>query len=204
MAQTFETNRLEAFSDGVMAVIITIMVLELKVPTATGFAGLRHVLPTLGVYGLSFSFIATYWVHHHAMVDRIERSSPRVLWANLVWLFFLSLLPFFTAYVLEHHSDRFSVALYGMSLMAAGLSYMLLRLTVEKRLKHEGNYEPEVRVEQVKHWISLAIYLSAVVLAWSMPRTALIVMAVVTLAWVLPELGIGHAGVGSPESSSAS
>ncbi len=192
MAATFEPNRLEAFSDGVIAVIITIMVLELKVPVSAGFAGLRQVLPTLGVYALSFSFIATYWVNHHALVDRIRRTSPRVLWANLVWLFFLSLLPFFTAYVVDHHADRFSVAIYGASLTAAGLSYMLLRLTVENRQRSEGNYQCAVLAEQVKHWVSLAIYAAAVVLAIFLPRTALVVLAVITLAWVLPELGIGR------------
>jgi uncharacterized membrane protein len=204
MAATFETNRLEAFSDGVIAVIITIMVLELKVPVTAGFIGLQHVLPTLGIYALSFSFVATYWVNHHAMVDRIERSSPRVLWANLVWLFCLSLLPFFTEYVVEHHADRFSVAVYGASLTAAGLSYMLLRLTVEKRQKREGNYEAAAQVERAKHWISLSVYMASVVLAWFLPRVALVAMAASTLAWVLPELGIGNAGErqAGPESAS--
>jgi len=87
------TSRLEAFSDGVIAVIITIMVLELKVPRANGIAGLRAILPTLLVYLLSFTFTAIYWINHHHLVGRVEEVDPRILYANLLFLFCLSLLP---------------------------------------------------------------------------------------------------------------
>ncbi|WP_433967034.1 TMEM175 family protein [Tunturiibacter gelidiferens] len=96
--------RLEAFSDGVIAVIITIMVLELKVPHQEGVAGLYTVLPTLAVYAISFAFTGIYWINHHHLVHRTEEADELVLYANLFFLFWLSLLPFFTSYVLEKNS----------------------------------------------------------------------------------------------------
>src|SRR5262252_193619 len=107
----FPTTRLEAFSDGVLAVIITIMVLELKVPHADGFPGLVSIAPTLFIYMISFSFTAIYWVNHHHLIRRLEYCDHRVLYANLAYLFAASLLPFFTSYVIEKGSDSFSVAL---------------------------------------------------------------------------------------------
>lgn len=105
--QLSSTSRLEAFSDGVIAVIITIMVLELKVPSQKGIAGLLTILPTLIVYFISFSFTAIYWINHHHLVSRIEQADQRTLYANLAFLFCLSLLPFFTSYVLDKESDSF-------------------------------------------------------------------------------------------------
>ena len=126
--------RLEAFSDGVIAVIITIMVLELKVPHEDGIAGIGSFLPTLLVYALSFSVTGVYWINHRHLIDciegRLDRIAESILYANLFLLFCLSLLPFFTAYVLAKHLDSFSVALYGASNIVSGLSFMILRLTI--------------------------------------------------------------------------
>ena len=112
--------RLEAFSDGVIAVIITIMVLELKVPLESGLAGFTSVFPTLGVYALSFSFTGVYWVNHHHLVHRTDEADERILYANLFFLFWLSLLPFFTNYVLDKKMDSFSVGLYVVSMILTG------------------------------------------------------------------------------------
>jgi uncharacterized membrane protein len=117
------TARLEAFSDGVIAVIITIMVLELKVPHQDGPAGLYAVLPILLIYLLSFTFTAIYWVNHQHLIERIKSADPFILYANLTFLFFLSLLPFFTAYVIEKNIDHYAVALYAVSMMVTGLSF---------------------------------------------------------------------------------
>ena len=192
MATSFTTARLEAFSDGVIAVIITIMVLELKVPPANGASGLRAIAPTLGVYALSYAFVGIYWINHHMLLHRIEQSTPRILRANLVWLFFLSLLPFFTAYVLEKREDRFSVALYAGSLLVTGFSFMLLRLGVNARQRREDRFEEEDTAMQRKHWISMAMYAAAIPMAFFVPILALWLMAGVTLLWIVPTFGVEH------------
>ena len=180
------TSRLEAFSDGVIAVIITIMVLELKVPPQNGMAGLRAILPILSVYTLSFAFTAIYWINHHHLVRRIEEVNPRILYANLIFLFFLSLLPFLTSWVLEKHLDSFSVALYAVSLIVTGIGFLLLRLAIDSRLRQEGNLREENTAEQRKHFASLAVYLIAIPLAFRYPRLALADLAIVTLIWIIP------------------
>jgi len=190
MAHTFPPARLEAFSDGVIAVIITIMVLELKVPHADGLPGLREVLPTVGVYALSFFFVGIYWVNHHLLVHRIREASPRVLWANLVWLFCLSLLPFFTAYVHDKHMDSFSVALYAASLLLTGFGFMLLRMTINARRHAEGSFEHLDFAVQLKHWGSVGTYALCIPLAWYHPRLALCIIGLITVVWVVPTLGV--------------
>lgn len=190
MAATFSPTRLEAFSDGVTAVIITIMVLELKVPRANGRAGLLEVAPTLGIYALSYAFVAIYWVNHHQLLHRIRQASPRILWANLVWLFCLSVLPFFTAYVLEKHVDSFSVALYAFSLLVTAFGFMLLRLAVGQRQHTEGSLEHTDKALRAKHWGSLAAYMLSMPLAFWHPVAALILMAAVTAVWIIPTLGV--------------
>jgi len=190
MAQTFSPARLEAFSDGVIAVIITIMVLELHVPHTDGLAGFREVLPTLSVYALSFVFVGIYWVNQHLLIHGIREASPRVLWANLVWLFCLSLLPFFTLYVHDKNMDSFSVAMYAASLMLTGFGFMLLRLTINERRHIEGTFEHTDLTIQLKHWGSLATYTLCVPLAYYHPQVSLAVIGLVTLVWVIPTLGV--------------
>ena len=143
LEKLFPTTRLEAFSDGVLAVIITIMVLELKVPHENGITGLVSIAPTLFVYFLSFSFTAIYWVNHHQLIHRVEQCDHRVLYANLAYLFAASLLPFFTAYVIEKGSDSFSVALYAASMIFTGFCFFLLRISIERLLGQ--NREPALR-----------------------------------------------------------
>ncbi len=186
MSSTASTSRLEAFSDGVIAVIITIMVLELKVPHESGLAGLHAVLPTLLIYLLSFTFTAIYWINHHHLVGRTERVDPRILYANLIFLFSLSLLPFFTAWVLEKDLEPFSVVIYAISLLVTGFGFLLLRLAIDRRSREHGHLADENTAEQRKHWGSLALYLVAIPLALHHPRLALSVLAGVTLIWIIP------------------
>ena len=185
-------NRLEAFSDGVLAVIITIMVLELKVPHANGIAGVQDVLPILCVYILSFTFTGIYWVNHHMLVSRLEQVDARILYSNLLFLFCISLLPYFTSWVLEKERDSFSVMLYTMSLLSAGFTFMLLRLAIERRLRLEGSRSVVDTAAQRKHWLSLALYLLAMPVARYHATLAILVDAVVTLLWILPDLGTRH------------
>ena len=179
--------RLEAFSDGVIAVIITIMVLELKVPRENGLAGLRAVLPTLGVYALSFTFTGVYWINHHHLVHRAAEADQAILYANLAFLFCLSLLPFFTSYILEKKIDSFSVLLYIISMLATGFSFMLLRLAIGRRLRQQGSLQQEDKAAEYKHWSSLALYLAALLLAfYHHPYWAFAIIVLVMAVWIYP------------------
>jgi uncharacterized membrane protein len=189
MQPTFSPGRLEAFSDGVIAVIITIMVLELKVPAQSGLAGFHSVVSTLLVYALSFMFIGVYWVNHHALIGRLAQSNNRILWANLVWLFALSLIPFFTDYI-NVHFDAFAVTIYCTCMLAAGMTFLLLRYTVDCQLQRDGRRTRLDQATQLKHWGSLAIYALSIYVAHSSPRLALWISAIVTLVWIAPTLGI--------------
>jgi uncharacterized membrane protein len=183
---TSSPARLEAFSDGVIAVIITIMVLELHVPHQTGLAGLRPVLPTLAVYALSFALTAVYWINHHHLVHRTRETDQAILYANLFFLFCLSLLPFFTSYLLEMKLDSFSVALYAASMVVTGFSFMLLRLSIVWRLRRNGSLEQEDQTAIYKHWTSLALYLIAIPLAFYHPNLAMCIIALVFVVWIYP------------------
>ncbi|MBS1800334.1 MAG: DUF1211 domain-containing protein [Acidobacteria bacterium] len=183
---TFPTTRLEAFSDGVLAVIITIMVLELKVPHENGLAGLLSLAPILFVYLLSFSFTGIYWVNHHHLIRRVEECDHRVLYANLGFLFAASLLPFFTAYVIEKHSDSFSVAIYAASMIFTGFMFFLLRISVARLLKKSETLSPEDVATKRKHIVSLALYIAAVPLAHFHPYVALGAITLVTVIWIIP------------------
>jgi uncharacterized membrane protein len=182
--------RLEAFSDGVIAVIITIMVLELKVPHQDGFEGLRAVFPTLCLYLISFAFVGIYWINHHHLVHRTEEADDLVLYANLGFLFCLSLLPFLTSYVLEKRMDSFSVAIYVASMIVTGFSFLLLRLAIARRLRHAGKFEAEDKAIERKNWLTLFIYIVAIPLAFQHPHMALGLVAFVTVIWITPTTGI--------------
>jgi uncharacterized membrane protein len=182
--------RLEAFSDGVIAVIITIMVLELKVPHQDGIAGLYAVLPTIALYALSFAFVGIYWINHHHLCHRTDEADELVLYANLFFLFCLSLLPFFTSYVLEKKLDSFSVALYASSMVVTGFSFLLLRLSIARRLRLAGKLETQDTSVQHKHLYSLFTYLVAIPSAFYHPHIALGLCAFVTVIWVTPTAGV--------------
>jgi uncharacterized membrane protein len=189
--------RLEAFSDGVIAVIITIMVLELKVPHTTGsaslqtdLAGILSIIPTLAVYAISFAFTGIYWINHHHLVHRTEEADELILYANLFFLFCLSLLPFFTSYVLDKQMDSFSVALYAASMVVTGFSFLLLRMSIGRRLRKAGKLESQDTAVQHKHWMSLLTYVVAIPLAFYHPQLALGLCAFVTVIWITPTTGV--------------
>ena len=193
MAYQPSPGRLEAFSDGVIAVIITIMVLEFKVPQADSFAGLRTLAPTLAVYLLSFAFTGIYWVNHHHLIDRLKHVDHLILWANLGFLFCLSLLPFFTNYMAVKGRDSFSVAVYAGLLLVTGTSFAGLQKAVGRHLRHANTDAEELALqaaEQRKAMISLGMYLAAIPLAFVGPSLALGDTALVTVLWILPTLGL--------------
>ena len=178
-------NRMEAFSDGVLAIIITIMVLELKVPHGEGFEALRPLLPVFLSYVLSFVYVGIYWNNHHHMLHTARKVSGGVLWANLHLLFWLSLLPFVTGWMGENHFGPLPSALYGVVLLMAGVAYwMLARAIIAAEgadsvlaraigSDRKGNlsivaYALAIPLAFISHWMSLAIYL-AVAVAWLVP-----------------------------------
>ena len=173
-------SRLEAFSDGVIAVIITIMVLELKVPTQDGTAGLRAVLPAVLLYLLTFVQIGIYWVNHHYLIDEAESVSHGILWANLAFLFSLSLFPFVTEWIGARGLSHFTTALYAAISILPGVSYMLLWLQV----RAQSLTAPHA--SWGKQVASVALYFSAFFAAFYLPAVSLALISVVAVMWLLP------------------
>jgi uncharacterized membrane protein len=172
--------RLEAFSDGVIAVIITIMVLELKVPEANGLAGLRAVLPTIVLYLLTFVQIGIYWVNHHYLVDEVETVSHGILWSNLMFLFCLSLFPFATDWVGVKGLSSFTTALYAAVSILPGLGYMTLWTQIRKQK------EAPADASWVKQIASVVLYLAAIPVAYYQPYASLALIGVVAVLWLVP------------------
>src|SRR5204863_2470412 len=159
------TNRLEAFSDGVLAILITIMVLELRVPHGTDWEALRPLFPVFLAYVLSFVFLGIYWTNHHHLIHATTKITGGVLWANIHLLFWLSLVPFVTAWMGESHNAPLPTAVYGGVLLASALAYTILVRTL---LAVEG---PESKLAKaigsdLKGNVSLALYCSAIPLAF--------------------------------------
>lgn len=194
--------RLEAFSDGVIAVIITIMVLELHVPHENGWLGLWSVAPRLGVYALSFLMVGIYWINHHELVRRTEFVDYRVLWANLIFLFVLSLVPFVVDYLDEKNFDTFSTLLYDATMVAAGMAFLLLRWSVMRRQWYAGSLRRRDMLELWKHGICLTIYVLAIAMAFYRTWLSLVITGLVTLVWVVPEAGMKeHSKAARPENA---
>ena len=181
-----KTTRLEAFSDGVLAIIITIMVLELKVPHGVDFAALKPIWPVLLSYVLSFIYVGIYWNNHHHLFHATGQVSGGILWANLYLLFWLSLFPFTTAWMGENHAAAFPTAVYGFVLLMAAIAYeILLRAIIAK----EGR-ESLVALAVGKDWkgkLSLALYLAAIPLAFVNALIASALYVLTALLWLIPD-----------------
>jgi uncharacterized membrane protein len=179
-------NRLEAFSDGVIAIIITIMVLELRVPLGESLAALRPVVPVFLSYVLSFIILGIYWNNHHHLFQVVEHVDGRVLWANLHLLFWLSLTPFVTAWMGENHFSALPTALYGVVLLFAGIAYFILTRVL--LLIHDADSKLAIALgADFKGKISIVIYLLAIPLAFVRPWIAWSLYIVVVVAWLVPD-----------------
>jgi uncharacterized membrane protein len=179
-------TRLEAFSDGVLAIIITIMVLELRVPEGDGLAALRPLVPTLLAYVLSFLYIGIYWNNHHHLLHTVTHVNGKVLWANLHLLFWLSLLPFVTGWLDEHHLAAIPSALYGVDLIMAALAYTILQTTLIQADGRDAVLARAVGRDR-KGKLSLAIYAAAIALAFVSSVLAQLLYAFVALMWIVPD-----------------
>ena len=180
------TNRLEAFSDGVLAIIITIMVLELKVPHEATLDALKPVLPVLLSYILSFVYVGIYWNNHHHMLHVTERVDGAILWANLHLLFWLSLFPFATAWMGENHFERIPTAAYGFVLLMAAIAYFILAHAI---LRREGRDSVLGRAfgSDWKGKISPILYIVAIGLTFVSQWLAQAVYVLVAIIWLVPD-----------------
>jgi uncharacterized membrane protein len=179
-------GRLEAFSDGVLAIIITIMVLELKVPHGTEFAALRPLIPVFLSYVLSFLYIGIYWNNHHHLLQAVHRVNGRVLWANLHLLFWLSLFPFATGWVGENHFAALPVALYGLVLLCAAIAYYILTRTLIS-LHGQDSVLAIALAEDFKDKVSLVSYGIAILLAFVNAWIACGIYILMAILWLIPD-----------------
>ena len=186
------TSRLEAFSDGVIAIIVTIMVLELKVPHGADPASLIGVWPVFLSYVLSFLVVAIYWVNHHNLFHNIRRVDTALLWSNIFWLFCISLIPFATAYMGENRFSPSSAALYAGSLLLAGVSYVPMRFCAAAQAKDAAVYEVLWRRAARKNYLSLALYLIAVPMAFVHPAITMALCFTVAGIYFLPNAWLGE------------
>ncbi len=179
-------HRLEAFSDGVLAILITIMVLELKVPHGIELAALAPLIPVFLTYVLSFVYLGIYWNNHHHMLHLCSRVTGSILWANLALLFWLSLVPFATGWMGENHFSAWPTALYGVVLLMAALSYTVLQSMI---IRAEGPASLLARAVRAdwKGKLSLALYAVAIILALRFGWLSLVIYIVVALIWLIPD-----------------
>ena len=181
-----KTSRLEAFSDGVLAIIITIMVLELKVPHAVELAALKPVLPVLLSYVLSFIYLGIYWNNHHHLFQATEQVSGGILWANLHLLFWLSLFPFTTAWMGENHLAAIPTAIYGVVLLMAAIAYYVLERAIIARQGRESLLALAIGKDR-KGKLSPLLYLAAIPLAFVSSWIASALYVFVALLWLIPD-----------------
>jgi uncharacterized membrane protein len=179
-------GRLEGFSDAMIAVIITIMVLEMKVPHGADFEALGPLLPVLLAYALSYVYIGIYWSNHHQLTHAVERVSGSVLWANLHLLFWLSLIPFVTGWMSENHFAALPVAMYGFVLLCAGIAYFMLARLLSAVHGSESTFTRSLGAD-FKTKLSVAIYAVAIPLAFVHGWIACALYALVAAMWLVPD-----------------
>jgi uncharacterized membrane protein len=188
-----EKNRLEAFSDGVLAIIITIMILELKVPRSADWEVLRELVPQLLGYVLSFSFIGIYWVNHHHLLQMVRHVNSALLWANLNLLFWLSLIPFATGWMGENHFATHPVVAYAILLLASGLSFTVLQTLITREHHYDGELYAGIVKLKRKGYLSTLCYVLSIPAAYWDTRISCGLFLFVSVMWLIPERSIEHA-----------
>jgi uncharacterized membrane protein len=181
-----EKNRLEAFSDGVIAIIITIMVLEMKVPHGSDFASLKPLLPVFLSYVLSFVYVGIYWNNHHHMLQTVKQVRGSILWANLHLLFWLSLFPFVSGWMGENHFAAMPSALYGLVLLMAAIAYTILQKTIIAS-QEENSLLAKVVGRDIKGKLSSLLYIVGIIAAFYSPILSGLIYAAVALMWLIPD-----------------
>ncbi|MBK6265119.1 DUF1211 domain-containing protein [Marivirga sp. S37H4] len=181
-----KTGRLEAFSDGVLAIVITIMVLEMKVPEGADFEALKPIFPVFLTYVLSFVYLGIYWNNHHHLLQAVNQINGKILWANLNLLFWLSLFPFVTGWMGENHFEANPIILYGVVLFMAALAFKFMVYFI---VKNEGKNSKVGKVydNDKKLNISLILYLFGIALSFFQPVVSLVIYLIVALMWIVPD-----------------
>ncbi|MCD6017392.1 MAG: Potassium channel [Bacteroidetes bacterium] len=180
------TSRVEAFSDGVLAIIITIMILEIKVPHGDTFQDLMPIVPKFITYLLSFIYIGIYWNNHHHLWQAVGHVNGKILWANLHLLFWLSLLPFTTGWMGENHFSAYPVALYGFVLLMASIAWVILAQLI---VKEEGDTSKIARAlkNTTKVKVSILLYCIGVILSFFQPVISIAGFVIVAVLWFIPD-----------------
>ncbi len=183
-------TRLEAFSDGVLAIIITIMVLEMKVPHGSEWSDLLKLWPTFSSYLMSFVYIGIYWGNHHHLMHSLSKVNSGILLANLNLLFWLSLIPFATAWMGENHFANNTVAVYSITLLLPAIAYYILQSLIVKQHLHPEEFESAHRKQNQKGQISLFAYIVSVICAFYVPVISGILILAVAIMWLIPDKNI--------------
>ena len=186
-------NRLEAFSDGVIAIIITIMVLEIKTPHDTSWMALKEQLPVFFSYLLSFIYIGIYWGNHHHLIGVLSHVNAAIIWSNMNLLFWLSLIPFATGWMGENHFAQNTVVLYAILLLVCGLSFTILQICVERVMKNNPKLVAAFSRVMQKGIFSLVCYIMSIVLAYYNTLFSAIIFCIVAIRWLIPDKNIEKA-----------
>jgi uncharacterized membrane protein len=185
-------NRLEAFSDGVLAIIITIMVLELKIPHSAEFSALKPIIPLFFSYLISFIYIGIYWNNHHHLMHAVEKVSGKILWANLHLLFWLSMVPFVTAWMGENHFAPTTLALYGFVLFMAGLAYYILEMSLVHHHGPNSLLAKAVGKDKKGQW-SVVLYIIGISTSFYSQWISGAMYILVAIIWLIPDMRIEKA-----------
>ena len=184
--QVLTPGRLEAFSDGVIAIIVTIMVLELHAPTDPDPSALLQLWPVFVSYVLSFLMVAVYWLNHHYLFHFVKRVNNPILWSNILLLFCLSLIPFATAYMGQHRLSSFSVALEAFVLLVCGLVYLIMYCLVRDQFSEHQGFAAFNRLVMGKNLFALGVYAVAMIVAFLHPGLAFILLFTVGVVYITP------------------
>lgn len=186
-------NRLEAFSDGVIAIIITIMVLEIKTPHDTSWSALQEQLPVFSSYLLSFVFIGIYWGNHHHLMNAATHVNAGIIWANMNLLFWLSLIPFATGWMGENHYAQNTVVLYAILLLVCGISFTILQICIERITKNNPKLVEAFARVRSKGIFSVICYCLAITVAYFHTLFSAILFCIVAIRWLIPDRSIEKA-----------
>jgi uncharacterized membrane protein len=183
-------NRFEAFSDGVLAIIITIMVLEFKTPNGSDWIVLKPLLPKFIAYGLSFAYVGIYWGNHHHMLQSVKHISAKMILANLNLLFWISLIPFATAWMSMNEFSPNTTAFYGFILLLCAISYTILQKSVERNTHEIDSLTAAYKIMSKKGYISTTLYIISIPISYLNPFISLGFLSIVALIWLVPDRNI--------------
>ena len=187
-------TRLEAFSDGVIAIIITIMVLEMKAPEGTNWSTIEPLVPKFLCYALSFLFVAIYWVNHHHLLHTVRRITPAIMWANVNLLFWLSLIPFATAWMGENHFEKTTVAVYAVLALLCGVAFNILQAAIVNGHKSQKNLQEIIKPTGWKSMGSIVLYSAAIPISLFVnPAISGWLFFIVAMMWLIPDKQIEKA-----------